>query len=157
MIHGTLDTAVHSHESRFVVTTTPPSPPAAGTVVPLALSPKVHGAAACSTVNSSPAIVTVPERASPSLAATEYSTVPSPLPPVSPVSVIHSALETAVHSQEPKLAPTATLPSPPAAANAAVAGSIVNTHSARACSTVNVCPAIVIVPALASPSLVATL
>ena len=72
-------------------------------------------AAACVTVNVWPAIVRVPERASPGLTATLNATGPSPLPLEPEVMVTHDALLPAVQAQ---LVPaeTTTVPVPPAAA-----------------------------------------
>jgi hypothetical protein len=59
-----------------------------------------------------PAIVIVPIRTGPVLAATEYCTVPFPLPLEPPVTVIHESLLTAVHGQ-PVMLVTPTLPVEP--------------------------------------------
>jgi len=57
-----------------------------------------------------PAIVSVPEREEVvGFAATEYGTLPLPLPLVAPVNVIHAAFVTADHVQ-PVATVTATLP-----------------------------------------------
>ena len=72
-------------------------------------------AAACVTVNAWPAMVRVPERGAPGLAATLNVTGPSPLPLEPEVMVTHDALLPAVQAQ---LVPadTATVPVPPEAA-----------------------------------------
>ena len=72
-------------------------------------------AAACVTVNVWPAMVTVPERAPPVLAATLNATEPFPLPLAPEVTVTHAALLLAVQAQ-PLPADTATVPVPPDAA-----------------------------------------
>ena len=69
-----------------------------------------------------------------------------PLPLAPPVNVIHAALLVAVHAQP---APAVTVTVPLVAADVlsnADEGRIVNEHGAPGCVTVNVCPAIVIVP-----------
>ena len=50
VIHASFATAVHSQDTRLLVTPTLPSPPAAGTTAPGASSPMVQAAADCSTV-----------------------------------------------------------------------------------------------------------
>ena len=70
--------------------------------------------AAWLTVNECPAIVSVPVRAAPVLAATLYATVPLPVPAAPLVTVIQLSFAVAVHEQVLP-AVTATLPVPPAA------------------------------------------
>ena len=72
-------------------------------------------AAACVTVNVCPAMVRVPERAPPVLAATLNATEPFPLPLAPEVTVTHPGLLPAVQAQ-PLPADTATVPDPPDAA-----------------------------------------
>ena len=72
-------------------------------------------AAVCVTVNAWPAIVRVPERGPPGLAATLNVTGPSPLPLAPEVTVTHAGPLPAVQAQ-PLPADTATVPVPPAAA-----------------------------------------
>lgn len=69
-------------------------------------------APAWSTVKGWPAIVIVPVRAAPALAATVKSTVPLPLPLAPAVIVIHVSAVVAVHTQ-PVAVVTATVPVPP--------------------------------------------
>jgi hypothetical protein len=85
-------------------------------------------AAAWVTVKVLPAIVRVPVRAAPVLAAMVYATVPLPLPDVPEVIAIQAALDAAVHAQPPPVesATTPFLPSAgatsPGAAKANVQG-----------------------------------
>jgi hypothetical protein len=97
-----------------------------------------------------PPIVSVPLRAVlPAFGATEYPTVPLPLPLAPEAIVIQVALLRAV--QEHALgAVTATLPLPPTAATEALVGEIANVQVVAACVTVNVCPAIVRLPVMAA-------
>jgi hypothetical protein len=68
------------------------------------------------TVKVCPAIVTVPVRAAPALAATENVIDPLPLPVVPEITVIHGTLLAAVHAH-PAAALTETgVPPPPTAA-----------------------------------------
>ena len=59
----------------------------------------MHAAAAWLTVNVWPAMVIVPVRAAPVLAATVKATVPLPLPLAPLVTVSHDAVLAAVHAQ----------------------------------------------------------
>ena len=78
--------------------------------------------AACVTVNARLAIVTVPVRAAPVLAAIVIATEPLPLPLVPDVMVIHEALLTAAVQLQPAGAVTATgLMAPPVAATSRLA------------------------------------
>jgi hypothetical protein len=130
--------------------------------------------AACVTVSVLPAMVRVPVRAPPTFGATRYRTVPSPVPDAPDVIVIHDALLTADHEQ-PLLVETFTSPLSPCMGTLSVFREIEYVHEGggeggggeggggeggggdggeggvfAACVTVNVCPAIVIVPARAS-------
>jgi hypothetical protein len=75
------------------------------------------------TLNVAPAIVRVPERAMPVLAATLNDTGPGPVPVSPPVTDIHAALLAAVQAQ-PAPAVTVLLPVPPAAAKEPLVGEI---------------------------------
>ena len=57
-----------------------------------------HGAPSCVTVNVCPAIVNVPLRAAPVLAAIANATEPGPAPLAPDVTVIHEAFDAAVHA-----------------------------------------------------------
>ena len=72
------------------------------------------GAPACVTVSCRPAIVSVPLRDAPALAATLNATEPFPLPEAPEVTPTHDALLAAVHAQ-PLAADTLTVPAAPAA------------------------------------------
>jgi hypothetical protein len=65
-------------------------------------------------VNVCPAIVIVPERASPGLAAAVYETVPLPFP-LAVTELSQPALDVAVHGHADELMVNATLLEPPAA------------------------------------------
>src|SRR5262249_7063784 len=79
--------------------------------------------------------------------ATEYLTVPLPIPLDPAVTVNHvGALLVAVQVQLPADAVTPTVPLPAAAPGDALVASNVNVHGAPACVTVKICPAIVSVP-----------
>ena len=80
-------------------------------------------AAACVTVTVWPAMVRVPERAAPVLAAALNATEPFPLPLAPEVTVSHAALLLAVQAQPVPL-DTVTVPVPPAAAIEALLGLI---------------------------------
>jgi len=80
-------------------------------------------AAACVTVNVWPAMVRVPERAPPVLAATLNPTEPFPLPFAPEVTATHPALLLAVQVQ-PLPVDTATVPVPPVAAIGELVGLI---------------------------------
>src|SRR4051812_5752488 len=105
--HGVLLlTAVHGHELAVVTATLPVPPPAATDwlVDPIV----IEQAADCVTVKVFPAIVSDPIRAVVSvLAATEYATVPLPVPDAPLVSVSHASLLKAVQAH---VAVTGTVP-----------------------------------------------
>ena len=104
-------------------TATVPLPPDAALEKLVELIEYAHetGAAACVTLNVWPAMVMVPERAPPALAATLYVTGPFPLPLAPEVTVTHPALLLAVQAH-PVPADTATVPVPPDAAIVAFNG-----------------------------------
>jgi hypothetical protein len=102
----------------------------------------VHAAASWETVKARPAIVTVPVRAAvPGLAATEYPTVPAPVPLAPDVTVIHDAPLDAVHGH-PLMAVTDTLPVV-ALADTDVALGLIAYVQPGLCVTGNVRPAMV--------------
>ena len=74
-------------------------------------------------MNVWPATVSVPLRAAPLFAAAVNATVPLPLPEAPFVSMIQASFAVAVHAQ-PAPAVTPTLPLPPAASTAWLAGAI---------------------------------
>ena len=132
VIHAAFDVAVHPQVWMFAITPTPPLPPAAANPALRDASASSHGTAAWSTVNVRPAIVIVPLRASPALAATENETVPSPVPAAPPMTVIQAAFDTAVQPQEARLESTSTLPGPPTAGSAAPGALSSKAHGASA-------------------------
>jgi hypothetical protein len=76
----------------------------------------VHGAAACVTLKTSPAIVRVPERPLVcAFGATVKLTVPVPLPDSPAVTVIHGTADVAVHAHPPSDV-TVARPDPPSEA-----------------------------------------
>jgi hypothetical protein len=106
-------------------------------------------------VNVLPAIVTVPVRAGPLFAATEYETVPLPVPLAPAVTVIHAALLAAVQGHVPAEAVTLTVPVDAVAAGLTEVGEIVYVQP-FAWLIVKVLVPIVIVPLRAGPTFAAT-
>jgi hypothetical protein len=154
---GAFAVAVQAHVAAEAVTATVPVPPSAGMPALAGAIVKVHGgggAAAWFTVNVWPAIVSVPLRAGPVLAATLTVTTPLavPLPPLAIVS--HAAFGVAVHAH---VAVTPTVVVPPSAATLASVGRIENVHVCVGAGwlTVNVRPPIDTVPLRAGPVLAA--
>jgi hypothetical protein len=159
VIHEALLAAVHPHPLLVETATGPPPPPDAGAEWPVGLIEYEHGvtAAAWLTVNVSPAIVSVPDRAPPVLGATLNSTPPLPLPLAPDVMLIQGAWLAAVHAH-PLLVDTATGPAAPPAADAGwLVGLIENAHAGAAWLTVKVRPAMIIVPLRAAPVFAVTL
>ena len=74
---------------------------------------QVEAAASCETVNVAPAIVSVPVRAAPVLAATSKLTDPFPLPLTPDVTVSHGTLLPAVQVQPDVVATLTGPPGPP--------------------------------------------
>jgi hypothetical protein len=122
--HATLLVAVQSQPAA-VVTATLPLPPGAAIEASGGAIVYVHGtgAAAWFTVNVWPAMVSVPVRALPVLAATVNATEPFPVPTAPAVTATHGTLLVAVQSQ-PAAVVTATLPLPPGAGIEASGGAI---------------------------------
>ena len=145
---GVLLVAIHVHAPPFAVTPTVPLPAAALGDALVASSVKLHGAAACVTVNDWPAIVSVPVLGVVlRFAVYEYVTVALPVPLVPDVTVNHvGASLVAVHAQVPTDAVTPTVPVPAVALGDALVASRVKLQVAPACVTVNVWPATVSVP-----------
>ena len=84
------------------------------------------GAAAWVTVKVWPAMVIVPIRAAPVLAATVKLTDPVPVPLAPAVIVIHDgALLTAVHAHVPPVVTVIAVPAPPASTIDSLVGAIV--------------------------------
>src|SRR5262249_28029783 len=126
VIHGTFERADHMQVAR-VVTFVEPVPPSGGTDWVLDEIAKPHAAAACTTVNGWPAMVVVPVRAPPVLAAIGNATVPLPLPAAPDVTVIHDTPLVAVHVQPPA-AVTATEPVDASAPTFWLAADSANVH-----------------------------
>jgi hypothetical protein len=100
LIQGTLLAAVQNAVDGLAVTATEPTPPDAEKLADAGLNPNVALADACVTVRVSPAIKMDPDRGVPPLlAATEYFTVPLPLPEAPLDTLIQLALAAAVHGQ----------------------------------------------------------
>jgi hypothetical protein len=128
VIHAALLEAVQVQPVDAVTVTVPELAPDAT----LADIGEIVGAhvVACVTVKVLPAIVSVPVRlVVPVLAATLKVTVPPPVPAAPAVTVIHTALLTAVHVQ-PAAALTVVLTVPPAAVNDWLVGEIAGAHGA---------------------------
>ena len=115
----------------------------------------MHGAAWV-TVNVWPAMVSVPVRAAPVLAATLNATVPGPLPLAPLVTVIQVVLLTPVHAH-PVAAVTADAARPAARGDRLSSFDAIAYVHGAAWVTVNVWPAMVSVPVRAAPVLAATL
>jgi hypothetical protein len=101
------------------------------------------------TVKVRPAMVSVPLRAGPVVAAAAYWTSPLPLPLEPDEIVSHGALLDAVQPQ-PFPALTVTLPLDPAEGGVADSGEIVNAHPGD-CVMATRCPAMVTLPERAGP------
>ena len=145
VIHAALLAAVHA-QPVGIVTSLLPVPPAAVKDWLVGEIDAVQLAAACVTVNVAPAIVSVPVRIDATVfAATLKPTVPLPDPVAPLVTVIQAALLAAVQVH-PVAADTALLPLAAAAVKDWLVGEIEGEHTAAACVTVNVAPAIVSVP-----------
>jgi hypothetical protein len=109
----------------------------------------------CVIVIRCPAMVTLPERAGPVVAATITFTVPSPLPDVLPCSVIQLSFDTAVHSHS-GLAVTLNGTVPPEEPSWLFDGCTTYAHPCD-CVTVNVSAATIAVPVRERPAFGATL
>jgi hypothetical protein len=96
--HDALLVAVHE-QCDAVAMVTVLAPPLAATAKVVPLSEYVHPASCCDTVKVTPAIVSVPVRATPTLAATSNDTDPFPEPLAGGVSAIHELLLDAFHVQ----------------------------------------------------------
>jgi hypothetical protein len=120
--HNAFEAAVHAHPFA-AVTFTDPLPPPAPTFCEVAESEKEQLTASCCTVNVCPAMVSVPVRAAPVLAAALNVIEPFPLPDVALVMVSQFALLAAVHAQ-PLAAVTVTVPVPPPAGTLWLGGAI---------------------------------
>jgi hypothetical protein len=151
---GTLAAAVQAHDPAEAVTVVDPVPPVSDTDCAPGAIANVHGGgggAACDTVNVCPAMVSVPLRAVPGLAAALNAIVPLPVPEAPLVTVSQGALAVAVHAHDAAEAVTVVEPVPPGSDIDCAVGAIVNVHggggggAAAAWVTVNVFPAATIV------------
>ena len=122
VIHDVFDAAVHAHPAP-ALTFVRLSPPAATMSIVAGDSEKAQGAAACVTVKVCAAIVAVPVRAAPVLAAMFSFTVPGPVPVAPEATVIHASFAADVHAHDAPVA-TAIVDVPPAAAIASLDGLI---------------------------------
>jgi hypothetical protein len=115
-----------------------------------------HLPAFCVTVNTWPAIVSVPTRVAPPVFIDTLKTT-SPLPlPVAPSStVIQESFEVAVHAQLADVVTEIGLLVPGFGPKSWLVGSIAYVHAA-ACETANVLDAIAIVPSRAGPEFAST-
>jgi hypothetical protein len=143
---GALLDAVHAHPAGApieVVTVPPPAP----TELFAGVSAYVQGAAAWSTVNVCPPIVSVPCRVCvAAFAAAENDTEPLPLPLALPVTINQVGMLLVALHEQPAGAVIAVDPVPPPAATDALIGDSEYVQAAPAWLTVNVCPPIVSVP-----------
>src|SRR5688572_26022547 len=141
------------------ITSTVPGPPAAAIVMPADDSVTLHPLS-CLTLKvagatpAPPDTMTVPLRPSPMFGATASCTVPLPVPPALPVIVIHGTWGTAVHAQVPPVC-TLKLAVPPGGFSLTLSGTSVRPHPSL-WFTVNVRPAMSIVPDRPAPDVAAT-
>jgi hypothetical protein len=147
VIHGVLVVAVHA-QAAAAVTSTPVAPPAAVGVSVSGITVKAQPVLWL-TVNVRPAIVAVPLRSAPVLAAIDSCTAPLPVPEAPAVTVIQGTFDAAVHAH-PFPAVTLTVVDPPAALIPCCSGAMVNVQAVP-CVTVNVSPATVSVPTRPGP------
>jgi hypothetical protein len=146
VIHALVVVAVQAQVG-CVVTVIEPDVPVAGAVTPEGESAKVHVGPDSVTVKGFPAIIRVAalDRV-PGFAITLNVTVPDPVPVVLLEIVTQAALLDAVQLQVDDVAVTVTVPVPPLDGNVWLVGEIVKTHDVAGWVTVNVLPAMVIVP-----------
>jgi hypothetical protein len=150
--HDAWLSAVHPHPAELR-TLKVPVPPAAGSVADVDGSVTAQPSPWLS-VKVRPAMVSVPDRAGPLVAAAVKLTLPLPLPPAPEVTVIQDALLAAVQAQ-PAPAETATVVSPPDAGTVRVSGEIAYVQP-WPCTTVTVRPAMASVPDRDGPVVEAT-
>ena len=143
--HAAFDDVVHAQVDA-VVTVSVPVAPAGEEVLRDGAIVNTQLALGSEILNERPAIVSVAVRDSvPVFAAALYATVPDPVP-VAPLVIVAQLdpLED-VQLQLDEVV-TVTVPVPPVAGNDALAGEMVTVQGPPGCVTVNVRPAIVIVP-----------
>src|SRR5687767_11173319 len=150
-----LDVAVQLHEDPVTET---------GIVSPVEGDVRVVGVmvnaqlldAACVTVKSWPAMLTVPLRCAPGFGATTTFTAPDPVPVLAPLNVSHGALLNDIHAQVDPVA-TDTAVVSPAAGELRTVGEMPKVQAVLAAwVTVKVWPAMVMVPVRWAPVLPAT-
>lgn len=151
--HGTGAAAVVQTQPGLVLTATETGPPWLGTLVAVGLIAKVQPELWL-IVNGRPAIVTMPLRAGPVVAATVNCRVPFPLRAPSAI-VIHVALLVAVQSH-PATVVTATAPDPPALVTENVSGLMLK-RQPLFCVTLKTCGPMRNVPVRRGPSHAPTL
>jgi len=128
---GTFATAVQLHDVADAVTVVEPEPPVSDTDCAFGAIVKVQvggggGGADWDTVNVWPAIVRVPLRAAPVLAAVLNATVPLPVPEAPLVIASHGTLAVALQAHDAADAVTAVDPVPPPSDTDCDAGAMVN-------------------------------
>ena len=99
VIHGAADDVVQGQAPCDASTRTEPLPPAAANVCAAGLTVNAQSGADWVTVNVCPAMVSEPVRSAPVFSPIDSDTVPLPVPAPPDATVIHAALETAVHAQ----------------------------------------------------------
>jgi len=143
--HVWFDDTVHE-QFDAVVTVIVPEAPVGAAVISDGVTVNAQVELGSVIVNDRPAIVSVAVLESvPLFADALYPTVPDPVPLAPLVIVTQVPPPDAVQLQFDDVV-TVTVPVPPEAGNVVLVGEIVNVHGAAACVTVNVRPAIVIVP-----------
>lgn len=154
--HDALLVADHAQPVGAVTATAPP-PPDAGSAAPAGAIEYEHGTPPCVTVKEFPAMVIVPVRAAPLLAATLYATLPVPLPLAPAVTASQLTLAAADQAQ-PAGAVTDKVLLLAVEGTHAEFGAIDGVHTAPAWVTVKVAPATLSVPErLPAPVFAATL
>jgi len=123
-------TAVHAH-ALDAVTVTVAVPPISPNVTEVGDRAYVHATAAWFTETVWPAMVSVPARADPVLAATENLTVPLSIPELPALTVMKASLLLDVHAQPVDWVATVTVPVPPLDPNEKLVPLSVNVHTVR--------------------------
>jgi hypothetical protein len=130
-IHGTLLAAVHGHPAPLDTATLAEPPPGDRSWAFLSIA--YVQPCDCVTLNRCPAIVSVPARGGPVVAATEIASGPLPLPVDDDVIWIHDESEVAVHEHRGLDACTSIRAVPPADEKSADGDDRVMMHSPAAC------------------------
>lgn len=148
-IHVSGVVAVHAHPAGVETAMSAAFPPVAGTVCALGLIDAEHPDPWL-TVNVWFAMVSVPVRAAPLLAATLKLMLPLPLPLGSDVIVSQLSLAVEVHAQPEAVVTAIGMPAPPAAGDVVLVG-LIDDAQEPGCVTVSNCPAMSIVPERCGP------